>query len=389
MRAILSHLGIVLLAAAAVFAQTKQGAPPPFTSSTETYSGVSGAGAAVAGDGYGGYKSGREGLMYEGPNAKSGWLDFGDCATGAAVKRGLIPPLRPIWELHLRDTFICIGGDGLYYMTGSSGDNVFDRNEGVELWRSHDLRRWDYLGLVWSIERDGAWEKEWKQTRGRALRAVWAPEIHYLRSKNTYVIALCMAPGSTQLLRSTSGEARGPYVSALNPNKRLTGGIDPTVFEDDDGKVYFTWGRGGMIGLLKDDLSGFEVEPRRIELERPADNSWTRSEVANEGVYLFKREGRYYLTGAAFYKGRYSSVAAMADNIWGPYRSWHEAVPCAGGSNYFQDKQGNWFCTYFGNDDHSPWREKPGLVKIEFADDNRIRISPNQPDFVLQPEPRK
>jgi xylan 1,4-beta-xylosidase len=390
MRALVSHLCLIIVSCAStVAAQTTQLAPAPFTSPPEAYSGVSGRGAAVSGDGYGGYKSGREGVMYKGANPKPGWLDFGDCATGSAVKSGLIPPLRPIWELHLRDTFVSVGGDGLYYMTGSSGDNVFDRNDGVELWRSHDLRTWDYLGLVWSIERDGTWEKEWKQTRGRALRAVWAPEIQYLRGKNTYVITLCMAPGGAQILRSTTGQAAGPYVSALNPNKRLSSGIDATIFEDDDGKVYFTWGRGGMMGLLKDDLSGFEVEPRRIELEKPADNLWTRNEVANEGVFLFKREGRYYLTGAAFHKGRYSSVAAIADNVWGPYRSWHEAVPCAGGTSYFQDKQGNWWCSYFGNDDQSPWREKPGLVRIEFADDNRIRISPNQPDFVLQPAAKK
>jgi len=63
---------------------------------------------------------------------------------------------------------------------------------------------------------------------------------------------------------------------------------------------------------------------------------------------------------------------------------WHEAVPCAGGTGYFRDNQGNWWCTFFGNDEQSPWREKPGMVKVEFADDNRIRVSPNQPDFVLQ-----
>jgi beta-xylosidase len=380
---------VVSLCALDLSAQTNQSAPPPFTSPAEVYSGVSGSGAPVVGDGYGGYRSGREGLMHKGPKPKQGWLDFGECATGAAVKIGLIPPLRPIWELHLRDTFICVGGDGAYYLTGSSGDNVFDRNDGIELWRSNDFRKWDYLGLVWSIERDGTWEKEWKQMRNRPLRAVWAPEIQYLRGKQTYVITFCMAPGGTQILKSTSGKAEGPYISTLTPNKRLTGGIDASIFEDDDGKVYFTWGRGGMIGLLKDDLSGFDGEPRRVELEKPQDNVWTRNEVAQEGVFLFKREGRYYLTGAAYFKGRYSSVAAIADNVWGPYRSWHEAVPCAGGTCYFQDKTGIWWCTFFGNDEQSPWREKPGMVRVEFADDNRIRIAPNQPDFVLQPERRK
>jgi beta-xylosidase len=387
MQTYLLHVCVaILISASLAKAQASQPAPTPFTSPAEVYCGTSGPGAPVTGDGYGGYRSGREGVMYKGANPKPGWLDFGDCATGSAVKSGMLPALRPIWELHLRDTMICVGGDGAYYMTGSSGDNVFDRNDGVELWKSNDLKKWDYLGMVWSIERDGTWEKEWKQSRGKALRAVWAPEIQYLRSKKTYVIALSMAPGGTQILKSTTGDPKGPYVSTLSPNKRLTGGIDATIFEDDDGKVYFTWGRGGMMGLLKDDLSGFDGEVRRVELEKPQDNAWTRNEVGNEGVFLFKREGRYYLTAAAFYKGRYSSAAAIADNVWGPYRSWHEAVPCGGGTSYFQDRKGNWWCTFFGNDEQSPWREKPGMVKIEFADDNRIRVAPYQPDFVLQPK---
>jgi hypothetical protein len=80
-------------------------------------------------------------------------------------------------------------------------------------------------------------------------------------------------------------------------------------------------------------------------------------------------------------------VLGLSDNIHGPYRMWHEAVPCAGGSSYFKDKDGNWWCTYFGNDDQSPWREKPGIVKVEFAQDGRVRVARDQPIFVLQDAP--
>ena len=84
----------------------------------------------------------------------------------------------------------------------------------------------------------------------------------------------------------------------------------------------------------KDDLSGFKGEGRRVTVERPPDGSWTRDEVANEGPSLFKCGGKYYLTGAAFYKGRDSSVAASSDNVYAPYRQGHEAVPSGGGGNY-------------------------------------------------------
>lgn len=384
-RLIIASAATVLVAYAAQEAQRlSQPPPPPYTSPAEHYSGVSGAGAPVVGDGRGGWRSGREGVRYKGPSPKPGWqLDWDDkkTATGAAIKAGLFPYVRPLMELHLRDTIVRRGGDGLYYMTGSSGDNIWDRNDGVELWRSKDLKRWDYLGLVWSVERDGTWAKEWHKDRdGHTVRDVWAPEIHYV--KGNFYITYCMVFGGTGLLVSRTGKPEGPYVSAVKPDARLTGGIDATLFEDTDGKVYFTWGRGGTIYRMKDDMSGFDGEGHRVTIEKPADGSWTRDEVANEGASILKRGGKYYLTGAAFYKGRYSSVAAVSDNIYGPYQQWHEAVPSGGGGNYFQDRDGNWWCAVFGNDEQVLWREKPGLVRVEFEKDGRIKVARKQPGWL-------
>ena len=39
---------------------------------------------------------------------------------------------------------------------------------------------------------------------------------------------------------------------------------------------------------------------------------------------------------------------------------------------------------YFGNDNQSPFREKPAIVKIDFDKDGKIFVSKDQPDFVLQ-----
>jgi len=359
--------------------------PPPFTSPAQNYSGISGPGVPVVGNGAGGWRSGREGVRYKGPSPKPGWqLDWDQkaTATGTAIRDGLFPAIKPLMELHLRDTIIKLGGDGNYYMTGSTGDNIWDRNDGVELWRSKDLKKWDYLGLIWSIERDGTWQKEWHRDRNNNLvRDIWAPEIHYLNGK--YYLTICMVFGGTGILVSKSGKPEGPYASAVKPDKPLTGGIDATLFQDDDGKIYFTWGRGGTIYQMKDDLSGFEGEGHQVTYEKPSDGSWTSDQVAFEGASLFKCQHKYYLTGAAFYKGRYSSVAAISDKIYGPYQQWHEAVPSGGGGNYFRDKQGNWWCTVFGNDEQVRWREKPGLLRVEVQSDGRIRIAPKQPDWIL------
>lgn len=51
---------------------------------------------------------------------------------------------------------------------------------------------------------------------------------------------------------------------------------------------------------------------------------------------------------------------------------------------YFKDKAGNWWWACFGNDDQSPWREKPGVVNIDFDKDGKIRVPKDQPDFVAE-----
>jgi xylan 1,4-beta-xylosidase len=369
-------------------------AAPLSVSQPGTYSGISGPGAPVQGNGLGGWRSGKDGVRYKGPNPKPGWqLDWDEKQTSSdlVISLGLLPPIKPIWELHLRDTIICLGGDGNYYMTGSSGDNIWDKNDGVELWRSTDLKKWDYLGLVWSLTKDATWQK--------GASYVWAPEIHYLKSKNTYCLTLSVGGRvtGTGLLISTSGKPEGPYVNPFKPDQRATGGIDPTVFEDDDGKIYYTWGHGSTIYQLKNDLSGFTDQGHNISLDdasrQAARAIGVNSGVGNEGVSLFKRNGKYYLGAADFIggvdrrtgrNGRYSSCVAISDNIYGPYTLYEEAVPCGAGGNYFQDKDGNWYCTYFGNDEASPFREKPGLVRIDFKSNGQIKIADEQPAFILR-----
>jgi xylan 1,4-beta-xylosidase len=312
--------------------------------------------------------------------------------SNSAVKAGLLPPIRPLLDLHIRDTVICLGGDGNYYMTGSTGDNIWAFNDGVELWRSPDLAKWEYLGLVWNVRKDGTWEKEPRDLHGKPTVAIWAPEIHYLKKLNTYVICLSMAPGGISLLKSTTGKAEGPYVNTVPSGKPLRSGIDPTIFEDDDGKVYFTNGGGGTISLMKDDLSGF-AETRAVKLLNPDhDPNHHAAKVVkrgmngfgHEGAVLFKANGKYYHGAVDDYHGRYSSCVAIADSIWGPYDHWHETVPCGGGTDFFKDKQGNWYCAFFGNDGAAPWRELPGIVRVGFEADGKIVVAKNQPYFIFQ-----
>ena len=288
------------------------------------FSGVSGPGMPVEGDGRGGWRSGTEGVVYYGnhprPEYQEGNLRM---CTGSAVEKGLVPPIKPAWELHLRDGVVTLGGDGNYYLTGSSGDNIWAWAEGIELWKSADLHNWEYLGLVWDIDKEADdWVKAWRKHPKRAVRAVWAPEIHYI--KGNYFICFSMCPDGIGILKSSTGKPEGPYVNAFTIDRPIVEGIDATLFEDEDGKVYFTYGKATEIALLKDDMSGLAEPFRKVVLTEPDHNpdhhakkcvGRGMNDLGHEGAVLFKRNGKYYLGAADNYEARYSTCLAISENV--------------------------------------------------------------------------
>ncbi len=278
-----------------------------------------------------------------------------------------LPGLRKLLDSPLRDTSICVGPDRAYYLTGTTGHPTWwTTNEGIHVWRSTDLTNWQALGLVWSLEKDATWQKASQNGR----RAIWAPEIHYL--KGTFWLAYCVnwLSGGTGLLKSTSGKAEGPYVD-VKPEGPLTAEIDASLFQDDDGKVYFIY-QDGKIARLKDDMSGLAEDPRLL---KPADFQ----HVGFEGAFITKANGRYQLVCAEFNQRdgnkAYDCMVASSDNIYGPYGDRYLALPHAGHNMFFKDPQGQWWSTFFGHDPKAPWTERAGILPITFDADGRVRPS--------------
>lgn len=360
---------------------------PPPRPNPYPYSGISGPGHIVdPSSSRGGWMSGLAGVRYSGNRPMAyPTLAWGEAATGSAVEKSLLPSIHPLMELHLRDTQICLGGDGYYYMTGSTGDNIWAFNAGVELWRSPDLVAWTYLGLVWSLDQGGGWAGHWRMRRGKPFRAIWAPEIHFIN--DNYWICFSVSRAGLGLLKSSSGRAEGPYEYAFSPDAHLRRGIDATLFQDDDGSVWLSYGAADEMVRLNDDMSGYAGDWKRTEILAgdcvPArdrarclrgDNT-----LGYEGATVFKRDGLYYLGAVGNVEGRYSFVFGVSEALLGPYRMKHEGPPCAGGGNIFRDRNGLWWSTFFGNDEQSHFREKPGLLRIDFDPDGRVVTAAEQP----------
>jgi len=319
--------------------------------------------------------------------------------------------VRPIIDTWMRDTYVMTGPDGYYYLTGttatpnrkfsSSRIHCWDYNDGLYLWRSKDLKNWESMGLVWSFDKDA---DEW-QRNGRPLkpgdmspnkdpldsfyRAVWAPELHYIRSKKKWLMIACMnGGGGSFVLESVSGLPQGPYRNiAGNKEKAIFPNIDLSLFEDDDGKVYLI-GHNHFITEMKDDLSDIAAPFERIK-ETPYN-----PEPYIEGVYVVKRNNKYHLLqtvwsvqkpdGSYSYLRNdkkdlnslysYDVVVAEADSIRGPYGPRYPAILQGGHNNVFQDLEGNWWSTTFFNPrgimgTKYPYTCKPSIIPVKWEDD--------------------
>jgi xylan 1,4-beta-xylosidase len=366
---------------------------PPPTPGYWPYSGISGPGTrANAASASGGWTSGLPDVRYKGPVPRRYPVaPWGTSDGGSAVEAGLLPRIRPLHDVHIRDTIVCLGGDGHYYMTGSTGDNIWATNDGVELWRSKDLDRWDYLGLVWSIEKDGVWERNWRMRSGVPFRALWAPEIHYIRGN--YYICHSISRAGLAVLKSTTGRAEGPYVHAFSPDAPIRRSIDATLF-DDGTSVWLTYGSADEIVRLKDDLSGLAGEWQKMTAtEWDNDPRHHRTpcgpdgcrKFGYEGATMFQRNGVFYLGVVDRYEGRYSFRIWLSDAPTGPWREPHEGAPCCGGGNVLRDRQGRWWQTFFGNDEASHFREKPGIVRIDFDARGHVVVHRDQPFLIKEP----
>ncbi|WP_367183805.1 family 43 glycosylhydrolase [uncultured Bacteroides sp.] len=323
--------------------------------------------------------------------------------------------VKPAFDYWMRDTWVTLGPDGYYYMTGTTADpnrkfvgqiHCWDWNDGLYLWRSKDLKNWESRGLIWSMEKDGTWQKNpkvykkgekyaKKSINGDPLdnkfHAVWAPEMHYIKSAKNWFIVACMNESDggrgSFVLRSTTGKPEGPYVNIEgNKDKALYPNIDGSLFEDTDGTVYFV-GHNHYIAKMKSDMSDIAEDFVKMK------ESSYDPEPYIEGAFIFKYEGKYHLVQAIWahrtkegdtyveQKGvtnkntrySYDCVIATADNVYGPYSKRYTAIIGGGHNNLFQDKDGNWWATMFFNPRGAQAAEykvtcRPGLIPMVYAD---------------------
>lgn len=231
---------------------------------------------------------------------------------------------NPILPGSYPDPSICRVGDE-YFIVNSS----FEYFPGLPIHKSKDLVNWELIG--YGLHRPDQCSGVVNLVDVNSNGGIHAPTIRY--HKGLFFIITTNVyhnPANkeepTQFVNFiiTAENPKGPW---SEPHV-LEGapGIDPDIFFDDDGKVWYVgthspenpnFSGEGEIWLQEIDIENWALKGSRHYLWRGACGG-----VWVEGPHMYKKEGRYYLMvaegGTSF---NHAVMIAVSDNIEGPYYS--------------------------------------------------------------------
>lgn len=192
---------------------------------------------------------------------------------GAPLDRMYHNPIRT--GFYPDPSIVRVGED--YYMVNSS----FIYFPCIPISTSKDLVHWKIIGHAIT-------NPEWADLEHlEGGRGYWAPDISYYKGK-FYITATYRLNDDGNVYRRQivvhSDKPEGPYSKPAIINED---GIDPSIFNDDDGKRYMLLNRGARIFELNEDATRQISEARLLY--------YGDHKRAPEGPHLLKKDGYYYL----------------------------------------------------------------------------------------------
>ncbi len=174
-------------------------------------------------------------------------------------------------------------------------------------WSSKNLTKWKNEGVILDLPKDLGWAK---------VRA-WAPTIAKKNGKYYYYFSADVNIGVAVADKPT-GPFKDPLGKPLIPKDFLKGTlkgqmIDPMVFVDDDNSAYLYWGQSDCkMVKLNDDMISFD----------PANIKIAKLQGYNEGPFMIKRNGIYYLMWSEYdtRDPRYSIAYGTSTSPLGPFK---------------------------------------------------------------------
>jgi xylan 1,4-beta-xylosidase len=235
-------------------------------------------------------------------------------------------------------SIVRVGED--YYMVNSS----FCYFPCIPISHSRDLIHWEVIGHA-ITKPEYAHLEELESGRG-----YWAADISYYEGR--FYIAATYRLNEIQGLRRmqmvTSAEKpEGPYEEPVFIEED---GIDPSIFNDEDGRRYMLLNRGARIFELSKDGKSKISEPQLL---------WYGNvKKTSEGPHLLKKDGYYYLIQAEGGTGRgHCITVSRSETLMGNYkpspynpliqqRDEQALVQCCGHGKLVETQNEDWYLVY-------------------------------------------
>ena len=275
-----------------------------------------------------------------------------------------------------------VAANGKFYLVNSS----FTFFPGIPVFQSDDLVHWQQIGNV--IDRPQTLDFDGLEVS----RGIFAPAISY-HDGLFYVAATAVDSGGNFI--ATARDPAGPW---SQPHwLPEIGGIDPSLFFDDDGNAYLLnndlpeatprYDGHRAIWMQQIDIANFRpIGPRKVLIDggvRPEQNP-----IWIEGPHIYKRDGWYYLCDAEGGTGpQHSQVILRSRNAWGPYVAYEHnpiltqrdlpaerALPVtnAGHADMVQGPDGSWWAVFLASRNYALKHYNTGretyLLPVEWRD---------------------
>ena len=250
---------------------------------------------------------------------------------------------NPIIKGFNPDPSICRVGN-IYYLVTST----FEFFPGITIYKSCNLINWDIIGHCLTDDR-------LTLNNCRPSGGLYAPTIRY---HDGYFFITCTNVTDKGNFVLYSNSITGPW---NGPFWVEQGGIDPSLFFDDDGKCYLAsscdWeGKTSILQCEIDPYTGRQLSKSRL-LSTGTGGKYP------EAPHMYKIHNRYYLMlaeGGTEY-GHMVTIQ-RSDNPWGPFEkcphnpilshrgrnAQYSPFQCVGHADIIEDPDGNWWMVSLG-----------------------------------------
>ncbi|GGJ43249.1 glycoside hydrolase family 43 protein [Deinococcus roseus] len=221
---------------------------------------------------------------------------------------------NPVISGFYPDPSICRVGEDYHLVTSS-----FEYFPGVPLFHSRDLVNWRQIGHVLTRQ------SQLEFPRWSASGGIFAPTLRY--HDGTFYMITTNTSGQGNFVVHTQ-DIHGEW---SDPVWIEQGGIDPSLFFDDDGTVYLStsWSKGWPVPEdIDPDGAYWGIQQSVIDLKTGKRLSEPRVVWSGtggrypEGPHLYKIQGKYYLLMAEGGTERGHMITlGRSDSPWGPFES--------------------------------------------------------------------